>query len=132
MKLKSITFKSVPRIPGLRAGDLSTLDLDNPNQALYGWRVSLRGPTVTLISPRGWTAHTATQPKMRDPNGACVVHTMPANEAYLQWEAQPEEIENILKGGLKYESEPLGPKAPAIDPTKALLEQIPAGQVGDA
>lgn len=131
MKLKSITFKSVPRIPGLRAGDLSTLDIDNPGQALFGWRVSLRGPSVALISPRGWTTANATQPKMRDQNGACVVHIMPPNEAYLQWEAQPDELEAILKGGLKYECE-LGPKLPAIDPTKALLEQIPAGQVGDA
>lgn len=131
MKLKKIVFDRVPKLPGIRAGDLTSLDCDNPGP-LKDWRIILRGPAMYLISPAGWT-HTENRGVQRNPLGPSVVYEIPRTDVFLQWEASDAiDIETVLKGG-KYESEPLGAKpALVVDAGKSILSQIPASQVGDA
>jgi len=132
MKLNKITFARIPALPGIRAGDLSSLDLDNPAAPLRGWRLALRGPSVFLISPPGWTTATQTTPQNRNPNGPVVVHQIPAAEVFFHWEGPAADIDALLKGGLsKFESQPFGPPTPVAS-DKPILEQIPPGQTGDA
>lgn len=129
MKLLSITFKATPRMPGVRAMDLSTIDTEKPGDSLKGWRLSIRGQQVFFISPRGWVRDQNV--KRRDALGPITVFEVPRAEVCLEWQGGPEELEAMIKGG-KWESPPFGPPPRPIDETKPLLEQIPAGQMGDA
>lgn len=130
LKLKTVTFDRAPKLPGIRAGDLSTLDCANPG-ALEGWRIVLRGPAMFLVSPPGWTPNENRATK-RDPKGPHVVHEIPRSDVYFQWTADAgEDVETVLKTG-KWESEPLGFKPVAVDADKPILAQIPPSQVGDA
>lgn len=130
-KLKAITFGTSPRIPGLRAGDLVTIECDNPPQALKDWVVILRGTSVYLVSPPGWTQH-ETRASKRDPKGPITTHEIPRADTYLSWAIVDEaDLEALLKGG-KYQTEPLGFKPVVVDADKPILEQIPPGQLGDA
>lgn len=132
MKLHKITFARIPALPGIRAGDLSTLDLDNPAAPLRGWRLALRGPSVFLISPPGWNPSNQTTPQSRNPNGPVIVHQIPAAEVFFHWEGSAADIDTMLKTGMnKFESQPFGPPTP-VAPDKPILEQVPPGQVGDA
>lgn len=132
MKLNRITFARIPALPGIRAGDLSTLDLENPAAPLRGWRLALRGPHVFLISPPGWNARNQTTPTARDPKGPTVVHQIPATDVFLHWEGDAVEIESMLKGNFsKFESQPFGPP-PSAEPIKTPAAPIPPGQTGDA
>lgn len=133
MKLKTITFKQTPRLPGLRADAVTSIDLDNVPSALAGWNILVRGPVLVLVSPPGWTKQTATSPTQRDSKGPMEVHVIPTSDAYLHWIVNTtEELDTIAKGGVKHETGPIGIKPVAVDATKAILAQIPAGQVGDA
>ena len=131
-KLQSITFDRTPgKIPGARAGDLTTLDLDNPPGPLKDWRIIVRGGAVFLVSPRGWKPG-QTHPRERDPNGTHVVHEIPRTDVFLHWQATDDaDIEAILKGGKAYESEPLGPKQVPVAES-ALLPPLAPNEIGDA
>lgn len=128
MKIKSITFDRSPRIPGLRAGDLVTVECDNPG-ALVDWRIVLRGPTLFLISPPGW----CTKPRSQwDAKGPIVIAQMPLEHCSIQWFAEGEaDIEAVLKGGRYDAPQPLGWRPPVVE-EKSLLGQLPPGQMGDA
>lgn len=133
MKLKSLTLKVTPKLPGISAGALTTIDIDNPAQPLRGWNVIVRGPSVMLVSPPGWTNATATTPTQRDPKGPCVMFVIPMSDVYLQWLADEAELEQVLKGNVNHRTGPIGPQPVVVpDDTKALLSQIPPGQMGDA
>lgn len=130
MKLTQIMFDRTPKMPGVRAGDLSTLDCANPG-SLKDWRVVLRGQSVFFVSPPGWKAN-ENRITTRDPKGPVTVYEVPRTDVFFQWEAADEaDIEAVLKGG-KYESEPLGFKPPVLNADKPILAQIPPSQVGDA
>lgn len=133
MKLVSITFKQTPRLSGLRADATSSLDIDNVQGSLYGWRILVRGPMLYLVSPKGWTKQTATQPRLRDKNGPRVVHAIPTADAYLQWLVDDNEIDAVTKGGLKYDTDELGPKTPILieDDEASILAKIPPHDLGD-
>ena len=128
IKLKSVSFESSPRLPGIRAGD--TIDCDNPRDHLKNWRVMVRGTIVYFVSPPGWHP---SQPKSQwDPNGPATICDIPRDTVFLCWLANDAaEVETVLKGG-KFESTPLGWKPAPVEPEKSILSQIPAGQIGDA
>lgn len=129
MKLLSITFGTIPRIPGLRPSDTGHIDCDKPPGALQDWRVTVRGQQVFFISPPGWQPGQAA--KLRATEGPITVHEVPRAEIFFAWSGTAEELEGLIKGG-KYESPPFGWKPPIVTDGKPILEQIPAGQVGDA
>lgn len=128
MKLASLSFNAVPRMPGMRPGDLTTIDVDKPGDALLGWKLALRGQQVFFISPPGWQRDRSAK---RDAKGPVTVFEVPRSEITFCWTGAPDEIDAILKGG-KYDSEPFGWQPTPIEPDKPLLAQVPAGQMGDA
>lgn len=131
MKLKSVTFDRVPKLPGVRAGDLSSLDCDNPPVPLRDWKIMLRGQVVYLVSPPGWTPGETRNPE-RDSKGPRVVYEMPRANVYLHWLTVDDlDVEALMKGG-KWESEPLGWKPAVVEADKPILAQVPPGQMGDA
>lgn len=128
MKLVSVSFKVIPRLPGMRPGDLINIQCDKPGEALRDWKISIRGQQVFFISPRGWIRD---QNMKRDPQGPVAVFEMPRGEMYFQWEANADELEMLYKGG-KFETPPLGWMPEPIVADKPLLAQIPSSQMGDA
>lgn len=129
MKLAGLSFNAIPRMPGMRPGDLATINCDSPGDALKGWRVALRGQQVFFISPPGWDRD-RDRTKVRVPNSVVTVFEVPRAEVTFQWLGEAAEVEAILKAG-KYDSEPFGPP-PALASDKPLLAQIPTSQLGDA
>lgn len=128
MKIKSITFDRSPRIPGLRAGDLVTVECENPPEALKDWRVVLRGAMIYLISPPGWCGKPRSQ---WDKNGPVTVAEVPRDHCCVQWTAESnDDIEAVMKGSRFDAQPPLGFK-PAPVEEKSLLSQIPPNQIGD-
>ncbi len=125
-KLLSITFKATPRMPGVRASELSTIKTDAPGDSLRGWKVAIRGQQVFFISQPGWHRDQNDRTK-RDPNGPVTVFETPRAEVYFEWQGSAEEIETMMKGG-KWESPPFGPPPRAVEKPEA----IPADQMGDA
>ncbi len=125
MKLVSLSFNSIPRMPGFRAGDICVIESAKP-QAFLGWRVSIRGERVFFVSPPGWEAGST---KVRA-GGPVTIFETSRIEVTFQWSGNELEIETILKGG-KYDSEPLGPP-PELAKPKSLLDQVPASQLGDS
>ncbi len=128
MKLLSITFKATPRMPGVRANDLTTIDTSKPGDTLKGWRIVIRGQQVFFTSPPGWVRDQNV--KKRDPNGPVTVFEVPRADIYFEWHGPSDDLEALYKGG-KWESPPFGPPPAPIDATRPLLEQIPANQLGD-
>lgn len=128
MKLATISFNAIPRMPGMRPGDLVTIDVDKPGDALDGWKVSIRGQQVFFISPQGWKRDRSAT---RDPKGPITVFEVPRSEITFCWTGGVEEIEAILKSG-KYDSDPFGFQPTPISPDKPLLAQVPSSQLGDA
>lgn len=127
MKLVSITFGTVPRMPGLRPAETAHIDCDKPGDALKDWRVAIRGQQVFFISPPGWDRDRSAR---RDPKGAITVFEVPRTEMFFQWRGDTEEIETILKSG-KFESPPFGWQPTPVASDKPIIEQIPANQIGD-
>lgn len=130
MKLISITFQNAPRIPGIRPGDMSTINCDRPDGAMRGWRVAIRGGTIFFISPYGWVNG---QSFMQwDRTKPQVIHEVPRSECYLQWSGDVGEIESVLK--TKYDSEPFGEpfESIVVEKPTTLLSQLDPSQMGDA
>lgn len=129
LKLKSITFANTPKFPGLRQNDVVTIQClkDGP---LRGFRASVRGPAVFLISPPGWDRDQS--PSRWDPKGPVTIYEVPRAECAFQWEGMPADIDTILKG--KYESPPFG--LPEFEPVSPMIENgaltPPQSQLGDA
>lgn len=130
MKLVSITFQNAPRIPGIRPGDMSTINCDRPDGAMRGWRVAIRGGTIFFISPRGWVnGQSFMQWDQKKPR---IIHEVPRSECYLQWSGDESEVEPVLKN--KYDSEVFGEPYvnPEIEKPTPLLSQLDPSQMGDA
>ena len=135
MKLKTITFETSPRLPGLRAGEMITLKTDEPGDTLAGWRAIIRGPSVFFVSPPGYV--TGRTRREWDPAGPCIMHEVPRAQCYFQWEGSPDEIATIIKAS--YETPPFGPAPkPVADVVSAgagkgsILAQLEPHQIGDA
>lgn len=112
LKLKKITFDNAPRIPGVRAGDLGVIDLENPN-ALQGWKVVIKGAVIVLISPPGWMS--GRPARDWDPQKPCLIHEIPRATCYLHWEGDETTLDQI---GKNYTSEPFG-KPIVVEPAPA-------------
>lgn len=125
MKLLTITFKATPRMPGVRANDLTTIDTSRPGEALKGWRISLRGQQVFFVSPPGWVRDQSI--RVRDPNGPVFVFEVPRADVYFEWQGLTDELDALFKGG-KWESPPFGPPPQPIEEPRPLLDQH---QIGD-
>jgi hypothetical protein len=126
MKLRSITFKAVPRMPGIRADVLTTIECEKPHEALNGWTVQIRGQQVFFVSPPGWSRETVRN-RQRDPNGPVTIFEVPRGEALFEWIGTSAELDAFFKGG-KFESEPFGAKPAPVVPAAP----VPAGEQGDA
>lgn len=132
MRLVSITWGTIPRLPGLRPSDTGRILCDNPASPLKDWRVFVRGPQIFFVSPPGWSADQSA--RSRDPlSPRTVFGPMAASDVYLEWQAETEvEVLALLDGKMKFESPPFGWRpAPPLN-VKPFLEQITPSQVGDA
>ena len=128
MRLVTISLNALPRLPGMRPGDLITIDCDKPNDAMRDWKFVIRGQSAYLVSPPGWVRDRGTA---RDPKGAVTAYgPLPMNNISLQWQATADELETLYKNA-KWESPPFGWTPAPIDNTRPLLDQIPAHQMGD-
>lgn len=125
-KLKAITFLHTPKIPGLRAGDLGTIDCAAPASTLRGWRALVRGPMLFLVSPPGWAPGRNARDAAIAPSDPCSIHQVPLNQCFLHWEGSDGDVDKVAK----YTSEPFGP--PPEVPEPSLLSQLPPEQMGDA
>lgn len=126
MKLLSITFKATPRMPGVRANDLTTIDTEKPGDALKGWHLSIRGQQAFFVSPPGWVRDQNV--KKRDPDGPVTVFEVPRADMYFEWQGAPEELDALFKNG-KWDSPAFGPTLRPATATPPL--GIPAHQQGD-
>lgn len=130
MKLVAITFEGAPRIPGIRAGAMSEFKILEPHESVRHWTVSIRGASVFLVSPPGWTLGRPWHEW--DPTGARVVHEVPRVNCFLHW-SDVSDVDALAKVAGKYDSEPLGGPVPKKDTApKSLLEQIDPKDIGDA
>jgi hypothetical protein len=132
-KLKCITFDRCPKHPRHpRRRPVRPLDLDNPPSSLKDWKLVLRGGSMYLISPPGWTTQES-RANMRNPNGPSVVHEIPRTDAFLHWITNDAaDLDALFKNGGKYESQPLGWKPAPVEDDKPILSQIPPSDIGDA
>ena len=132
LKLDSITFETAPRLPGIRPGDMSTIDCENPNTPLIGWRAMLRGGPLFLVSPKGWKP--GSKAPDWDPNGPAVIHEVARSHCFFHWSGSVEDIDTIAKG--KFETPPFGKVLPvSVQPTegkRGILSQLDPSQMGDA
>jgi hypothetical protein len=124
LKLHSISFTGLRVISGIR---LESFEIDRPG-AFKDWRVALRGQTLLLISPPGWTSST---PSTRDREQPCFVLEIPRSDVILRWRSDDADIDLIAKGLPKYDSGQLGWTPAPVESDKAILAQVPAHQVGD-
>ena len=118
MKLVAVSCNTIPRMPGMRPGDLITIECETTTGPMKGWRISIRGQQVFFISPRGWVRNADAR---RDPDGPLTVFEVPRSDVTLQWGGNPDELEAILKSG-KYDSEPFGPPPPPPAPPAVATE----------
>lgn len=100
MKLLEITFKTAPRIPGVRQADLSQVRLKDPGSQLLGWKVLIRGASLFFVSPADWKA------PGRENKGLSTIHEVPRLNCFLYWEGDVDDIANVTK----YDSPPFGPE----------------------
>ncbi len=129
IKLVSITFENAPRVPGVRPGDMSTIQCENPNQTLVGWRAVIRGAMLFLVSPKGWKPGSKTHEW--DASEPAVIHEIPRTHCFMHWEGELADIDAVLAKG-KFETPAFGPVTPVIAPGKSLLAQLDPSQIGDA
>lgn len=112
LKLYSITFEKSPRIPGLRPGDMITIECENPIGAMKGWRALLRGPSLFLVSPPGWKPNTiSTGSQFGEPS---LIHEVPRSSCYFHWVGDDADVDKVGK----FSTPPFGkPEAPVAAAT---------------
>lgn len=129
LKLLKVTFDKTPaRIGSLRGGDMSQISADK-SSPMDGWRVSIRGNVVFLISPKGWVHG---QPANRwDPEGTAQTHEFPRTHCFFHWEGSDTELAEFAKHG-KFDSPPFGPPPPpvTVEPP-GILGNLDPAQMGD-
>lgn len=94
MKLISIVVRDT--LPHL--GTLGHIACDRPPGNLRGWRVCVRGPSVFLVSPPGWTHGDSLATRKTD--GPCRAFEVPRTSCTLIWEGEGLEV-------TKYDSPPM-------------------------
>ena len=131
MKLISITWRNVPRMAGLRAGDTVRIDCDTPPSPLKDWKAVVRGSQIFFVSPAGWSRDQSV--KTRDTSGQRVAFgPIALSEACLEWCAESDaDVAALIDGKLKHDSPPFGWRPAPILTDKPILDQIPQGQMGD-
>jgi hypothetical protein len=130
VRLAGFTLDRAPgRLPGIRAGDLTSVDLENPPQVLFGWNFIVSGNALFMVSPPGWHPSNATLPNNRDAKGPTMVYEIPRDTVFFHWKGSTKELETVLKGE-RFETGAIGPKKE--DMPAPLLAKIPANQIGDA
>lgn len=117
LTLKSITFKSAPRIPGIRPGDCTEMNCENPPESLKDWHVVIKGATVMLISPPGWRSGSYTRES--GGKGPRRFHEIPRNNCFLYFEGELEEIKAIQDPSKVFTSDPFGVPTQAKASTSA-------------
>lgn len=106
MRLIAIQLPSLPA--GL--GSPGNVRVDDPPHVLRGWKISVRGAAVFLISPAGWRKPGDVLVNL-DPKGERRVFEIPRSDCVLQWEG-----DGAVDGLTKYDSESMDrPKVVAID-----------------
>lgn len=94
LALKTITFKTAPRIPGVRAGDLIEINCENPPESMRDWHAVVRGGVVLLVSPPGWLM--GKYSREATGVGARRIHEIPRNNCFLFFEGDSEDIKAVL------------------------------------
>lgn len=84
-----------------RLGHLGYVDMSQPADKLLGWKLSLRGPAVYLVSPPGW-APNKLRAHERDPKGPHLVIEVPRTDVVLYWEGDAS-----VDALAKYDSPPM-------------------------
>lgn len=136
MKLEKITFKNTPRLPGVSAGAMTTIDTEKPVGQMRGWRLVVRGAAVFLISPPGWEG--GKTHLQWDRKGASVICEIPRSDVYFHWKGHRDALDAYAKSN-RFESEPFGvpfeypeeSAAPAGAPPGGFLSGLDPSQVGD-
>lgn len=106
LALRSITFKSAPRIPGIRPGDVSELVCDNPTEAMKGWHAIVRGSVVLLVSPPGWRPGSYTRESQGV--GPRRIHEIPRNNCFLYFEGDLDDTKFVMDISKTFTSTPFG------------------------
>lgn len=129
LKLISITFEHAPKIPGVRSGDMTTVNCYEPSDALRNWRVIMRGPSLFFVSPAGWWP--GRNPSEFDPKGPCRVHEVPRASCYLHWTGSDSDIDAVIVKG-KFESPPFAREPEPTPAPERILDKLDPSQLGDA
>ena len=82
MKLISIVLPNALSLPGLRGAGTMTITLAEPKWA--GWSVQLRGPSLFIVSPPGWT-----MPGQAAVGDARRAFELARSKCDLVWEMEP-------------------------------------------
>lgn len=134
MKLKSITFAVAPRIPGVRPGDLGTIDCLNPTTPMRGWRVFVKGSILLLVSPLGWKSGKNPREWDRE-SGLYQMYEIPRANCYLQWESNDSNIDATMKTLAQgFVSDTFGKPfdASEFEQPKAAQKPVNPAELGDA
>jgi hypothetical protein len=116
--MKLVSLKIDTNLPdGL--GSLGNIRCEAPDHKMRGWRVSVRGPAVFLISPPGWAADVP--PPRRDPKGPSQVFEIARAACVLRWEGELGIVDNMQK----YD----GPPMHTLLEQAEMLERATAPQV---
>lgn len=92
-KLISITFLPLPMFHGR---SLTLVRCQAPEPSLLGWRLSLRGPTVWLISPPGWVYGKPREALAQ--KGSRTAYSVPTASCILRWEiGAMEDVDKLSK-----------------------------------
>lgn len=95
MKLTAMICHEGLALPGLRASNTMTLTIgEGP---LRDWRVHVRGPSVFLVSPRGWEAGK----QSHEYKGSVRrIYEVPRNRVSLSWdldESTSDSLDDVVK-----------------------------------
>lgn len=105
MRLAQITFLSAPPCPGLRPGNLISINCDDPPVPLRGWILHVRTAFVYLVSPPGWRV--GVNEDQWDPKGERRMFEISRPSVVLSWGGDVPELEGVAK----FTSEPFGKKS---------------------
>ena len=98
IRLVSAKF-TCPPLYGFR--NVTDAAVDKPEPYLRGWRLSIRGASVFLISPPGWSnAHASTPSEWK--GSASAIYEIPRSQCHFQWSGDAAEIGKLQT----YDSEP--------------------------
>jgi hypothetical protein len=116
MKLLSFT---APHLPVL--GSLSNVQCASPPSNLKGWRVSIRGAALFLLSPPGWSP--GAQFVTFDPSGPRrTFGPLPMAQCICHWDG------DNIEACAKYDGEPMGVPAAVLSDEELERATAPKGK----